>query len=342
MEALPDVTRHFHPVLPSRRLGKRPVQVVLAGRKYALFRDAAGRAAALADRCPHRFAPLSAGRVRPDGRLACPYHGWHFDAEGRGESPTRTTLGRCEAPSFQVVERLGYVWMASRQTPASAFPQVEWDGYRLAGTNATLFQAPLHVSLDNFSEDEHTPFVHTRLGWDEDHLDQVEFESTAFEDRTEVKYRAVQRWTVLGVTFGLRPGDFFHNEWVTRFDPVRTEYNIHWTDPRSGSRRPAELKAVIFMVPRDERSTWFHTFVLTRTSSPVLRALEPLLRPAMTWLVASEIRDDQKFIPLVADTPLELKGMKLGKFDKPLVQNRKLLQALYWGEAAASARTQAG
>ena len=29
-----------------------------------------------ADRCPHRLAPLSEGRVTEDGLLECPYHGW--------------------------------------------------------------------------------------------------------------------------------------------------------------------------------------------------------------------------------------------------------------------------
>ena len=67
-----DVLRFFHPVLASRALGKDPVRVTVDGRHVALFRDGGGRVGALVDRCPHRFAPLSRGRVRPHGRLACP------------------------------------------------------------------------------------------------------------------------------------------------------------------------------------------------------------------------------------------------------------------------------
>src|SRR5262245_49469227 len=44
-------------------------------------RDAPGRARALDDRCAHRNAPLSAGRVR-EGRLQCGYHGWTYGADG--------------------------------------------------------------------------------------------------------------------------------------------------------------------------------------------------------------------------------------------------------------------
>ena len=36
---------------------------------------------ALRDRCPHRAAALSEGRMMPDGQLQCAYHGWSFDGE---------------------------------------------------------------------------------------------------------------------------------------------------------------------------------------------------------------------------------------------------------------------
>lgn len=35
---------------------------------------------AFVDRCPHRWAPLSEGRVdQRTGRLQCVYHGWEFE-----------------------------------------------------------------------------------------------------------------------------------------------------------------------------------------------------------------------------------------------------------------------
>ena len=34
------------------------------------------------DKCPHRLAPLSEGRVNEAGLLECPYHGWAFSGEG--------------------------------------------------------------------------------------------------------------------------------------------------------------------------------------------------------------------------------------------------------------------
>ena len=45
------------------------------------YRDETGKPVALADRCPHRFAPLSRGKVS-GGIIECPYHGLRFNAAG--------------------------------------------------------------------------------------------------------------------------------------------------------------------------------------------------------------------------------------------------------------------
>src|SRR6185369_2986965 len=48
----------------------------------ALSRTAAGEIVALEDRCCHRFAPLSMGRLEGD-ELRCMYHGLKFASDGR-------------------------------------------------------------------------------------------------------------------------------------------------------------------------------------------------------------------------------------------------------------------
>ncbi|HEX8434128.1 Rieske 2Fe-2S domain-containing protein [Archangium sp.] len=336
---MPDVTRFFHPVLAARKLRGKPVRVELAGRAYVLFRDGQGRAAALADACPHRFAPLSAGRVTPEGQLECPYHGWRFDADGHGRSPSQPDLKKCDARAFQLVERYDSLWLAAREAPASAFPDFAPPGYDFNGAFSMLFHAPLHVALDNFSEDEHTPFVHTRLGWNRDQTKDIQYEAHNFEDRTEVHYSAPQRPSYLIPVLLLRNGDVFHNRWVTRFDPVRTDYTISWTSP-SGQPRPFLNRAVIFFVPETARTTRLHVFSFVQLQDERLRPLLPVVRRAALALAWYEVRDDARFIPLVADTPYTMKGMRLGKYDKPLIHHRKLLERIYFAQGDASAPPQ--
>src|SRR5436190_598207 len=58
----------------------------LLGEPVMLGRSNGGGLFALRDICPHRAAPLSAGRFHrePTGSetVECPYHGWRFGADG--------------------------------------------------------------------------------------------------------------------------------------------------------------------------------------------------------------------------------------------------------------------
>ena len=334
----PEVTRYFHPVLPASRLRKAPVQVQIAGTAYALFRDERGRAAALHDRCPHRFAPLSKGHVRPDGRLACAYHGWNFDREGRGQSPSQPGLTKCDVPTMQLVERHGYFWLAEHGVAPSTIPELSAPGYRFCGAFPVRFDAPLHVAFDNFSEDEHTPFVHTRLGWTEEGCGDIAFDAENFPDRTEVHYAAPQRPSRVARIFGLRAGDRFHNDWVTRFDPVHTIYTTQWKDPKTHAPRPISIRSPIFFVPETETTTLLHTFVFTKLDGHLARFF-PILKHLATAMAWGEIRDDAAFIPTVKGTPRSLDGMRLGKYDKPIIHNHRLLERLYWGGETPAARS---
>ena len=71
------LARHWYVACQSKELRKKPLARTVVGLPLVLFRDAEGRAQALLDRCPHRNAPLSLGRVTNEGRLECAYHGWH-------------------------------------------------------------------------------------------------------------------------------------------------------------------------------------------------------------------------------------------------------------------------
>ena len=63
---------------------KKPQSVSLLGKELVLWKDMkSGAWKAFDDACPHRLAPLSEGRVEPDGSLLCAYHAWRFDGSGK-------------------------------------------------------------------------------------------------------------------------------------------------------------------------------------------------------------------------------------------------------------------
>ncbi len=53
----------------------------LLGKPWLIWRKADGTYAMIADRCPHRFVPLSMGK-RAGDMVQCRYHGLGFDGTG--------------------------------------------------------------------------------------------------------------------------------------------------------------------------------------------------------------------------------------------------------------------
>ena len=65
----------------SDEIKEKPVSRWLLETPVVLYRLEDGTPAALYDRCPHRWAPLSEGHVEGD-KIICPYHGMQFNIEG--------------------------------------------------------------------------------------------------------------------------------------------------------------------------------------------------------------------------------------------------------------------
>lgn len=167
MNSLPAHVRgHWFPVALTRRVGARPQRVLLFGTPLALARDRNGRLLALEDRCPHRGAPLSVGRMAGES-LVCPYHGWSFGADGRCRAMPGVgdgaPLGTVRVNAWQVEERDGIVWVAaSRQRPLPA-RLLALDPARRRFLWETTWRAPIIEAQDNFLDALHTHLVHPGL-----------------------------------------------------------------------------------------------------------------------------------------------------------------------------------
>lgn len=83
-----------------------------------IFRPGEGKIAALHDRCPHRFAPLSAGRIEGDA-VTCGYHGLGFNAKGECvRNPHGGITQAIHVRAFAVAERHKAIWIWFGDEPA--------------------------------------------------------------------------------------------------------------------------------------------------------------------------------------------------------------------------------
>ncbi|MBB5744884.1 aromatic ring-hydroxylating oxygenase subunit alpha [Brevundimonas variabilis] len=158
---------------------------VLIGRTRASD-GAAGTVFALRDICPHRAAPLSAGRIvdRPgEGQtVECPYHGWRFGTDGRCAAiPSLVedqpgTTGRIRVRSWPVVESQGMVFVFMRSDPRDdtppdhappVFPGIVGGEAKLV--EAMDFDSHIDHAVVGLMDPAHGPYVHQQWWWRSEH-----------------------------------------------------------------------------------------------------------------------------------------------------------------------------
>ncbi len=146
--------------------GVGPFARQIIGEQVVLFRKTDGTLVALQDRCPHRWAPLSLGRVEGDD-LRCMYHGLKLDAGGVCvEVPDQDKIATnlCVA-TYPVVERhrFAWIWMGDHaKADPALIPSVgviETPGWHL-NYGSLDYQANYALVNDNLLDLSHTAYTH--------------------------------------------------------------------------------------------------------------------------------------------------------------------------------------
>ncbi len=138
----------------------------IAGTPILMFRTGQGGAAALLDRCPHRFAPLSRGRKLANG-IACGYHGLAFDASGACIHNPHGPISRALAVgAYACVERHEAVWLWLGDA-GCADPALIPDLSFIDRTPATAkshdylpMGADYRLAIDNIMDLSHVDYLH--------------------------------------------------------------------------------------------------------------------------------------------------------------------------------------
>ncbi len=160
----------WHPVALSTDIAAKPLAVQLLGEPVVLWRDTQGLVHAWLDKCPHRGAKLSLGRVNSNAQgqstLECAYHGWQFDGTGHCSLvPALPAFipppAHC-ATTFLAQEAYGLVWvqLAHAQTQLPLFA-AQYDKHLRkvhCGPYEVATSAPRVV--ENFLDMAHFGFVH--------------------------------------------------------------------------------------------------------------------------------------------------------------------------------------
>ncbi|MGE3301497.1 MAG: Rieske 2Fe-2S domain-containing protein [Hyphomonadaceae bacterium] len=270
---------------------------MLLGEPVLLGRTKAGELFALRDICPHRAAPLSAGRIVEEGAAAtveCPYHGWRFRTDGACAAIPSLVDGQHADPArirvarYPAAEQAGLVWvfMAAdpRRPPAEIPPPPDFAALAAGGkpklVDRMVFDAHIDHAVVGLMDPAHGPYVHAQWWWRARH--DLRAKEKRFEPR-ELGFSMVRHkpsgnsyaYAILGgapeteITFRL-PGQ-------------------RWEDIRAGATR---VLALTCLTPLDEKRTeitqlfyWNHLLL-------------SLLKPAVAAAARAFLRQDGAMVNL--------------------------------------------
>ncbi|MFW9921727.1 MAG: Rieske 2Fe-2S domain-containing protein [Candidatus Thorarchaeota archaeon] len=138
------------------------------GEKLVFWRDKNGQVGCVFDRCTHRGAALSLGKVLSNDKLQCPFHGFEYDATGTvtkipAQGKNTPVPERYKVNSYPVVDAHGFIWLwwgehRDEYPPIPFFEDIDdkffYDTY--------IDPWPVHYSraIENQLDVVHLPFVH--------------------------------------------------------------------------------------------------------------------------------------------------------------------------------------
>src|SRR6202521_5766240 len=156
-----------------------------------LYRKSDGNVAALADRCPHRFAPLHMGKDVNGDRIQCPYHGLEFNSSGAcALNPHGANIpSRLRVRSYPVTEKHKaiWIWMGEQAPDPAKVPDFSVldnvpEAHATKRDRITI-RANYELIIDNLLDLSHTSYLHEGiLG----NADTVDSEITAEQDGDDV------------------------------------------------------------------------------------------------------------------------------------------------------------
>lgn len=167
------IQNQWYAVLDARQVRKNRITgVTRLGEKLIFWRDEQGQIACIADKCCHRGASLTLGKVCHN-TVECPFHGFRYDASGKvvmipANGRNAPVYDNFKVKSYPVQEAYGFIWLwygdSTESLPEIPFFEELKSGFTY-GSMTENWGVHYTRSVENQLDVVHLPFVHgTTIG----------------------------------------------------------------------------------------------------------------------------------------------------------------------------------
>lgn len=320
----------------------------LLGECVLLYRGESGKVVALNDRCAHRGALLSSGRLEGDS-VRCMYHGIKYDGTGKCvQIPGQDMIPpKLKVRAYPVVENGQFIWVwmgdLAKADPALLvdFPDLRDPHWK--GIPAYLhYDANYLLIVDNLSDFSHLAFVHTNtLGGSEEYAYVTK---PTIVERLERGFR-LERWHVNSdpppfhkKVLREKSGKVDRRNTVTMLVPgifyMETLFAAAGQGAQSGNVAGAkEYRNCQFMTPETERTTHFFWSYLNNFEGPDSTISRSLLASLIEGFMEDKAIIERQQTTLEEDPHFQMLAILA---DAPLVHFRRVLEKLINAEQAGA------
>jgi vanillate monooxygenase len=218
----------------SNEVTSTPLARLICEKPIVLYRGESGKVVALEDRCAHRQAPLSLGRVQGDD-IECAYHGFVFNCAGACvHVPHQDVVPKAATiVAYPAVERWGYIWLwlgEPAKADPNSVPHLPWTEDKKLRAVYFRFDVAANFQLmaDNLMDVSHTEFLHrTSIGSQTGRRGQNEETKVELDCRVEgdrVHFLRRVHHTLLGPVA---------MKWAGSTKPVNRTNTLMWEAPNT-------------------------------------------------------------------------------------------------------------
>ena len=312
------IRNQWYGVLESKEVkSKKPIGVTRMNEKLVFWRSEDGKINCIFDKCCHRGAALSQGKIIHD-KIVCPFHGFQYDFSGKvtlipANGKNSPVPERYHVNAYKVEEKYGLIWLwygdFNDETPEIPFFKELREGFSY-GSFSEMWPVHYTRAIENQLDVVHLPFVHTSsIGRGNKTL--VNGPVVKWEDNLMTFY--VNNIVDDGKIKPLRPEEIknYKNLFHLQFQMPNTWQNVISND----------LRIVAIFVPIDEE----HTRIYLRFYQKFMKT--PGLKQLVNWTSSFGnkyiLHQDRRVVLRQIPTRSELKmDENLIQGDAPIIQYR--------------------